>query len=97
MMINKQENYYYSRSQYHMEGGVLYVEADKALCLIPPTCDQKHLFEEAHSGKFGAHLRDANVHGQLLRHYWWPRMRTDISGCVRVALCVQPINLVRQC
>ena len=64
-----------------MEEGVLYyVEADKTLRLIPPTGDRKRVFEEAYCGKFGAHLRDAEVHGQLSKHYWWPRMRTDISG-----------------
>ena len=53
-----------SRVQYHMEEGVLYyVEADKTLYLIPPTDNRKHLFQEAHSGKFGAHRRDAKVHG----------------------------------
>ena len=70
-----------SRAQYHMEGGVLYyVEADKTLRLIPPTGYRKHLFEEAHCGKFGAHLGGTKVHGQLSKHYWWPRMRADISG-----------------
>ena len=62
------------------EGVLYYVEADKTLCLIPPTGDCKHVFEEAYCGKFGAHLRDAKVHGQLSKHYWWPRMRADISG-----------------
>ena len=76
-----------SRAQYHMEEGVLYyVESDKTLCLIPPAGDRKHLFEEAHSGKFGAHLRDAKVHGELSKHYRWPRMRANISewcqGCL---------------
>ena len=70
-----------------MEEGVLYyVESDKTLHLIPPAGDRKHLFEEAHSGKFDAHLRDAKVHGELLKHYWWPRMRANISewcqGCL---------------
>lgn len=46
-----------------------YVESDKTLHLIPPAGDRKHLFEEAHSGKFGAHLRDAKVHGELSKHY----------------------------
>ena len=60
-----------SRAQYHMEEGALYyIETDKTLCLIPPAGDRKHLFEEAHRGKFGAHLRDAWVHGELSKHYW---------------------------
>ena len=88
-----------SRPQYHMEGGVLYyVEADKTLRLIPPTGYHKHLFEEAHCGKFGAHLVGAKVHGQLSKHYWWPRMRADISGwCQSCLVCVsrQPGKAVR--
>ena len=73
-----------------MEEGVLYyVETDKTLCLIPPAGDRKHLFEEAHSGKFGAHLRDAKVHGDITAR--WPRMRANISewcqGCLAYA-CV---------
>ena len=87
-----------SRAQYHMEGGVLYyVKADKTLHLIPPTGYHKHLFEEAHCEKFGVHLGATKVHGQLSKHYWWPRMRADISGWCQGAWCVQPINLVRQC
>ena len=71
----------YSRAHYHIKRGVLYyVKADKILCFIPPTGDRKHLFKEAHSSKFGAHLRDAKVHGKLSKYYWWSRMRTDISG-----------------
>ena len=81
-----------SRVQYHMKGGVLYyVEADKTLRLIPPTGYRKHPFEEAHCGMFGAHLGGAKVHGQLSKHYWWPRMRADISGwcqgCLVCATC----------
>ena len=88
-----------SRAQYHMEGGVLYyVEADKTLRLIPPTGYRKHLFEEAHCGKFGAHLGGAKVHGQLSKHYWWPRMRADISGwCQGCLVCAthQPGKAVK--
>ena len=88
-----------SRAQYHMEEGVLYyVETDKALCLIPPAGDSKHLFEEAYSGKFGAHLRDAKVHGELSKHYWWPRMKANISewcqGCL-VCAARQPGRAVQ--
>ena len=57
-------------AQYHMEEAVLYyVETDKTLHLILPAGDCKHLFEEAHGGKFGACLKDAKVHGELLKHY----------------------------
>ena len=63
-----------------MEGDVLhYVKADKTLHLVPPTGYRKILFEDAYSRKFGAHLRDVKVHGKLLKHYWWTRMR-DIFG-----------------
>ena len=63
-----------------------YVETDKTLHLIPLEGDHKHLFEEAHSGKFGTYLRDAKVHGELSKYYRWPRMRANISdwcqGCL---------------
>ena len=46
------------------------------------------MFEEAHSGKFGAHLRDAKVHGELSKHYWWPKKRSDISKwCQSCLVC----------
>ena len=80
-----------SRNQYHMIESVLYyIETDKSVRLIPPECDRRELFEEAHSGAFGAQLRDAKVHGELSKHYWWPKMRSDISkwcqGCLHVTL-----------
>ena len=37
---------------------------------------------EAHDGTFGAHLRDARVHSQLSKHYWWKAMRADTSSGV---------------
>ena len=77
----------FSPNQYHMIESVLYyIETDKSVRLIPPECDHRELFVEAHSGAFGAHLRDAKVHGELSKHYWWPKMRSDISkwcqGCL---------------
>ena len=66
MMTKKARELLLSRAQYHMEEGVLYyVESDKTLHLIPPAGDRKRLFEEAHSGKFDAHLMDVKVHGEL--------------------------------
>ena len=62
-----------SRAQYELIDDVLYhVESDKTLRVIPPVNHRKALFDEAHSGLFGGHLRSAKIHGQLARHYWWP-------------------------
>ena len=72
---NKARELLLSRSQYCLMDGVLYyVVADKTLRLVPPISDREQLFEEAHSGPFGAHLRETKVHGQLSKHYWWPKM-----------------------
>ena len=78
-----------SRSQYCLMDGVLYyVVADKTLRLVPPIRDREQLFEETHSGPFGAHLREAKVHGQLSKHYWWPKMRSDVhKWCNRCLVC----------
>ena len=44
------------------------------------------LFEEVHAGKFGGHLGDAKVFSSLNRHYWWPKMRSDIAGWYKACL-----------
>ena len=79
-----------TQSQYEIVDGVLYhVEPDKTLRMIPPTSDRKQIFEEAHSGAFGGHLWETKVHGQLSRHYWWPRMRADITHwCWACLTCI---------
>lgn len=61
-----------------LEGVLYYVEKDKTLKIIPPQEDRKSLFTEVHSGRFGGHLRDAKIHGELSKGYWWPGMRSNI-------------------
>ena len=74
-------------SQYEVIEGILYhLEPDKTLRVVLPKSDRKRVFDEAHAGPFGGHLRDAKVHGQLAKHYWWPRMRGDITRWCRACL-----------
>ena len=69
-----------TKSQYHMEGGVLYrLESDGTLRVILPTITRRELFEKAHSGTFGGHLRDTKIFSELKKHYWWEGMRSDIG------------------
>ena len=76
-----------TQSQYHVQDDVLYrVEMDCTLRVIPPSETRERLFQEAHGGRFGAHLSDGKVHSELQRHYWWPRMRADISKWTRGCL-----------
>ena len=77
------------RSLYQVVDGVLYhMEPDKSLRLIPPVYDQEQLFQEVHGGIFGAHLKDAKIHGELSKHYWWPKMRADIcKWCHSCLVC----------
>ena len=74
-----------------IEGIQYYIETDKTLRLIPLECDCIKLFEEVHNGIFSAHLRDAKVHEELSKHYWWPGMRNEISkwcqSCLVCAMC----------
>ena len=79
-----------TKSQYELVDGVLYhVENDKTLRIVPPTTHRKKLFDEVHSGILSGHLREAKMHGQLSRHYWWPQMRADIrrwcKACITCA------------
>ena len=76
-----------NEGQYSLVDGVLYhLDADKSLKIIPPTVDRETIFREAHQGVFSGHLREAKIHGQLARHYWWPRMRRDIAHWCRACL-----------
>ena len=67
--------------------GILYhIEGDKILRVVVPETDRDRLFNEAHAGTFGGHLRGAKIHSQLSQHCWWPKMRVDIEkwccGCL---------------
>ena len=68
--------------QYVITEGILYHLGH----LVPPTMDRKKLYLEAHGGRFGAHLGDVKVHEMLARHYWWPKMRNDITSWTRSCL-----------
>ena len=75
------------RDQFEVVDGILYhLEKDKSLRIVPPSVDQEKLFHEVHDSVFGAHMRDKKVHGELAKHYWWPKMRSDIvkwsRGCL---------------
>ena len=77
-------------SNFTVLDGILYhLEPDKTLRVVPPCSDRRSLFDQAHSGVFGAHLKDAKIHSALSRHYWWPGMRADIvrwcKGCATCA------------
>ena len=66
---------------------VLYrIEIDSTLRIIPPTSDRHKLFLETHRGVFSGHLREAKIHGQLRKHYWWPKMRKDVAHWCRACL-----------
>ena len=55
-----------NRNNYDLVDDVLFhVEPDKTLRIVPPVTEQEKLWNEAHRGVFGGHLRDAKVHSQL--------------------------------
>ena len=86
---SKAREFAVSGQQYVLLEGVLYhVERDKTLRVIPPECDRRRLFDEVHGGAFGGHLRDAKIHGELSKRYWWPKMRGDIiQWCQACLVC----------
>ena len=82
-----------TQSQYELVDGVLYhVEADKTRRIIWPTGDRKQIYEEVHAGTFGGHLRETKIHGQLSKHYWWPRMRADIRSRACLTCATQHVG-----
>ena len=87
--VKKAKELSLTAQQYVLLDGVLhYVEKDKTLRIIPPESDRRSMFEEVHGGPFGGHLRDAKIHGELSRRYWWPGMRRDIiRWCQACLVC----------
>ena len=76
-----------SSSKFTILDNILYrIESDKTLRVVVPETERKVLFDEAHTGMFGGHLRGAKIHSQLSRHYWWPKMRPDIEKWCRSCL-----------
>ena len=74
------------------------MESDKSLWLIPPDSDWVSLFDKVHSGIFGAHLKDAKIHGKLSKHYWWPKIKVSICKWCRSCLVyVSHIRLGELC
>ena len=68
------------RNEFALKDQVLHhLEKDGTLRLVPPTNSRRQLFDEAHSGGFGGHLREAKTHSRLSFHYWWPHMRSVIA------------------
>ena len=78
-----------SRSQYEIIDGVLYyIGKDHGRRVVPAKRNREELFTEAHRGVLGGHLEEAKIYGQLMRHYWWPRMRSDVAKwCQACQVC----------
>ena len=55
---------------------------------VPQKGGDSQLADE-HGGMYGTHLREAKLYGQHSKHYWWPKMSSDIEnwcrGCVTCA------------
>ena len=69
-----------TQSQYTLMDSVLYhIQQDGSLRVIPPGNLREELFHQAHGGIYGGRLGDAKVYSELLRHYWWLKMRSDIT------------------
>ena len=55
-----------SSQKFTVLDGILYhIESDKTFRVVVPQADRESLFNEAHAGTFGGHLRGAKIHSQL--------------------------------
>ena len=58
----KAKEFVLSKTQFEIQDRVLYhLEKDKTLRVVVPTDSRKELFNDVHSGVFGAHLRSAKI------------------------------------
>ena len=82
-----------TQSQYVIDDGVLYrIASDSTLRVIPPSPMRETLFQEAHCGKFWAHLSGSKVHSELGKYYWWEGMQSDITRWSRACLVCATYN-----
>lgn len=94
--VNEARKLVASQSQFSLIDDVLYhTEPDGTLRIIPPSNRRKELWRQLHSGKCGGHLKDAKMYGQLKRHYWWPKMRRDVTDWCRGCLTCATRNVGR--
>ena len=71
-----------------MEDVLYHLSADKSLQIVLPKEERMAVFKEVHQGRFSGHLRDAKIHSQLSKAYWWPNMRQDIiKWCRACEVC----------
>ena len=57
-----------SSPQFEVVDDMIYhVEADKTLRFVFPLNKRRKVFNQAHAGTFGGHLREAKIHSQLAR------------------------------
>ena len=77
------------KTRYVIIGDVLYhLTADKLLRIVLPKEERMAVFREVHQGRFSGYLRDAKIHSQLGKIYWWPNMHKDIiSWCRACEVC----------
>ena len=77
------------KTRYVIIEDVLYhLSADKSLQIVLPKEERMAVFREVHQGRFSGHLRDAKIHSQLGKAYWWPNMHKDIiSWCRTCEVC----------
>lgn len=76
-----------NKKQYVLMDNVLYHLAtdNSTLRIIPPVKDRSGIIRETHNDRLAGHLRDAKVHGQIGRTYWWPGTHKEVTqfciGC----------------
>ena len=77
------------KTRYVIIEDVLYhLSADKSLQIVLPKEERMAVFREVHQGRLSGHLRDAKIHSQLSKAYWWPNMRQGIhSWCRACEVC----------
>ena len=63
------------KTRYAVIDNVLYhLSEEKSLRIVVPQAERYFVFKEVHQGRFAGHLRDAKIHSQLSKAYWWPHI-----------------------
>ena len=82
--------------------GLWYRRSDSDAALrtlyVPATCDEERraLIHEAHASAHGGHVDSRRTLERVRRHFWWPRMATDVNAyCASCHSCAVNKPLTR--
>ncbi|MBN8156763.1 hypothetical protein J0J30_22335 [Vibrio vulnificus] len=66
------------------------------VCVLDVKNLRREILEEAHCASYAMHPRTTKMYLTLKNHYWWPKMKKDITEFVAKCLTCQQVKIEHQ-